>query len=224
MRTHVSESNKDKRIVALCLSLLTLSLGSILFVLWLQYRLGNYHPTGYTPQLTTTEQKTVLTKATQLREKWRSWALAHREELKQMLQAQGDGYAEVDRVWRMLPVPPNFTGSQLTNQDFTSPPYMFTWTALPSGMEKQPAIRDDKVSLERLKKSQSFLEDQRRQYARRFHDLAISQSVAPGHERITLWASGRITRTIQPDHYTPGTSPTEQNTDEEIVAPFDFLQ
>lgn len=224
MRTQVSPSNNDKRLVTICLALIALSAGSILTVLWLQYRLGNYHRTQYAPQLTVTEQNTIQTKANLLRDEWRSWALAHKDELKEMLTAQGDGYAEVDRVWKLLPVPPLFEGSELKNSDFTSPPFMFTWTALPAGMEKNPVIQGDKVALKRFKKSQTFLEEQRRDYAKRFHDLAISQSVNPGKETITLWASGRITRTTHPDHYVQGTPLTEQVTDEEIVPPYDFLQ
>ena len=120
-----------------------------------------------------------LAQAKEMRAHWKSWAMQHQEDLKQMLYAPVADHAALMRVYRVLPstLPPD--GEGLTQQDLNKPKLQFTWqmvTKFQTGQENVgPSILADYV---------------------KFHDICLSSSMKTGATKYDLWASGRVTETI----------------------------
>ena len=114
-----------------------------------------------------------MKKATELRRLWKPWAMRHKPELRQMLEADTGNQMALRRIASTLPILPRDKQAGITLQNLDVRGGSFTWEPSPP--------RKDGLAL-------NWKED----FAR-FHDIALARSVNYELTRYTLWASGRIT-------------------------------
>lgn len=144
-----------------------------------------------------------------LRAHLQPWADANRPLLQQMARAQPGDLAALIRVYdslQRLPFP-LWNGDPRRGHGNENPPFAFN---LPS-----------RLTLTHLQRSQTWQDVRIRTDFARYRDLAVSQSVNVGPAHLTLWASGRITRTTAIDGFPGYGKPGgEDESQQEIVPAF----
>ncbi len=128
-----------------------------------------------------------LAQAKALRAHLHPWGDANRPLLQQMARAQPGDLAALIRVYdslNRLPFP-LWDGDPRLSHGNENPPFAFN---LPS-----------RLTLTHLQRSQTWEDVRIRTDFAQYRDLAVSQSVSVGPAHLTLWASGRITRTTAAD-------------------------
>lgn len=181
-------------------------------------------------ELTDEQKAKRLERAKFLRGRWRVWALAHKDELKRMLDAQPDGQSAFKAVWGAIPTYCN-PSSGISSGDLQADGDIlhgeaFTWNAI---SKSNPGFRESPTAdeLSRLNKSQIVQTATQQADFKQLRDVVISQSVNQGTSSLCLWASGRITerRLIggPPTSLSSSVSIPAQET-QEIVPIYDFLK
>lgn len=152
----------------------------------------------------------------QLREKWRSWALRHKSELRRMLRASPDDHATLAAVYNQLPGFPlrsgagaGFTGKEADDAGFSWQP----------GTKLDPNANFNALQApEAQRNGGQFLAARARKHFSDMRDIELSRSFNRGFSHTILWASGRVT-----EEYDRGNA-GEKPTVEEIEPPYDFLK
>lgn len=170
-----------------------------------------------------------------LREKWRPWALQHKELLKKTLHAQPNDEAAMMALYDALPTwwsveaARKFgggSGGPLGRWDLDPPgeELDFSWQ-MGGKLDKLLMVRSDRAGHAHVAASKQKEHDQIQQKrmallranfkARR--DVALSRSFKASRFNQYLWASGRITQTERDSNLNEGPH-------KEIEPPYDFLQ
>jgi len=163
-----------------------------------------------------------LANAMVLRERWRPWALKHREVINRLLHAKSENYAALTQAYDALPVFPD-ADMHLANIDIDHPLSTdFTWNpSLKAHSNRESSDPEQQAKSLRVNKSVS--ENLRQDFAR-YHDIKISQSFNNGMSNIVLWASGRVTEESVVRQYTPGKPSQVKGAPRQIAPPYDFLK
>lgn len=160
-----------------------------------------------------------------LRDKWRPWALKHKEELKRMLRAESNDHAAFTAVYDAIPALPHVEDAGFTPKelDSSSPEMMFSWQQVG---KLNKSFGTDAKAQEDYKKNQQFRAKRLQRHFATLHDIELSSSMNTGRTHVTFWATGRITRGKWIDN--PNTSagqPTQIEAPlEELQPPYDFLK
>lgn len=130
-----------------------------------------------------------LEQARQLRAHLWPWAQNNKALLQKMAQAQPSDLTALMQVYTSL-------------QHLPFP----LWSGDPrmgQGSEDAPFANDlpSHLTLTHLQRSQDFTETRVKRDFLQLHDLAMAQSVNAGRSHVTIWASGRITQTMETDKF-----------------------
>ena len=130
-----------------------------------------------------------LEQARQLRSHLQEWAQAKRSLLQSMVQARPDDLTALMSVYESLQrLPfPLWPGDPRLGNGTEDAPFAIE---LPS-----------RLTLPHLQRSQELMETRMRRDFAEDRDLAVAQSVNVGPAHLTLWASGRVTRTTARDQF-----------------------
>ena len=182
-------------------------------------------------ELTDEQKATRLARAKFLRAKWRVWALAHQNELKQMLNAKPDDQATFSMVWNSIPAvtakpSDGINSKDLRPEDALLQGVAYTWNPIgkvKAAWQTTPTTED----LSRAALSKNYQGAKLQQDFEQLRDIEISSSVNHGKTKLCLWVSGRITeRTYisgKPTTLPNGVKYPAQEI-KEIVPPYDFLR
>jgi len=182
-------------------------------------------------ELTDEQKAKRLERAKFLRGKWRVWAVAHKDELKQMINAQPDDQAAFMVVWNAIPAAPEQPSDGINSKDLnaegdTSHGEAYTWNAITKANVQfnEPPTADDQ---KRISRSQNYQTATQQEDFKQWRDVEISSSVQTGTSALNLWASGRITERKlidgRPTLSANGVKiPAEEN--QEVVPIYDFLK
>ena len=183
------------------------------------------------PVLSIQERQTILDKAKMLREKWKVWANAHSEIMKQLLHASDKGQAVLTQVYEAVPVVPTTQNAGFTGQDLASLPFQFTWNAATRVHHLNAKQIEDPNARRYMDKEKQFAVKRLQAEFLQMRDVQISQAINFGSDQYELWASGRITQHT----FIPAPSPLSKTLPgqtsapsgwvrQEIMPPYDFLQ
>lgn len=130
------------------------------------------------------QERIVLAKG--IREKWKPWALQHKDLLRKMRQGNPQDASIALEVFTKLPV--KFAGPEavVTFDDLTNGQARFTWQALENNLVRPGAPISRDAQFRKKAVADDFLKE---------HDVLLSSSVNSGKSHINVWASGRITET-----------------------------
>ena len=173
-----------------------------------------------------------LEKANLLRDHWRVWAVAHQDLLRRLRQASPNDYATLMRVYSALP-PTSDKSAGVTSADVSFNPddfnagrgVLFTWQAKGLKMRVSDGmLRSDPDAQTKSDQADKALLEAMKQDFTKYHDIMLSESVAAGRSRITLWVDGRITEmTTQPQRIVG--KPLYVDGPEKVIVPaYDFLK
>lgn len=152
-------------------------------------------------------QIATIAKANDLRAQWFVWASRHKALLRDLVDGQQTDEKTLERVYAFLPPnQPLFTVSAPIPFPAKAP--AFSWQFLSKQQEKVVS-----GAHERLRKNY-----------RAFHDIALSESENIGPWRVTLWASGRVTKTSLVEQHVPGRPAFVETFPQEISPRFAFLK
>lgn len=159
----------------------------------------------------------------ELREKWRPWALKHKEELKRMLNAQPHDQAALAAVYNALPARPTIVDAGFTSTELRSGPVRLGWQP-GAKLWAKAKISDPKRQKQNAEDIRGLAEEMQQNFAA-IRDIKLSSSMNPGRAQTVFWASGRITENQRIDNPThgPGQPALVQATPQEIEPPYDFL-
>ncbi len=130
-----------------------------------------------------------LEQAKELRAHLQGWSQDNRSLLQRMAQARPDDLSALMAMYdslQRLPFP-LWTGDPRLGHGNEDAPFS---VALPS-----------RLTLSHLQRSQDSVETRMRRDFAQYHDLEVAQSVNVGRVHLTLWASGRVTRTTARDQF-----------------------
>ena len=192
----------------------------------------------YSPATAATAQgkrDKYLAKANLLRDHWRVWAVKHQDLLRQLRNAPPNDTATLMRVYSALPSAHALAGDSagvtladlhIDDDDFIAGRGTpFTWQpgALNIRISDVLLRSDPQAQAKSDQSDKAFLKALRRDFAA-YHGIMLSESMAAGSSRITLWADGRITEMVRQDQHIVG-KPTYMNGPEKQLAPaYDFLR
>lgn len=177
-------------------------------------------------QLTNEQRDRTLERAKFLRDKWRPWAVAHKEDLRRMLSAKlGDSVA-FTAVWDAVPAVPINSSDSLRLDDLETggeKNVKFSWNALDKNAFIDPNVPGQEV----VSRSKIVLPVQLKMDFENYHDIQLCSSLNTGNSFVCLWVSGRVTV----GRYSQNSSIKVNDTlriahedHQEVVPPFDFLQ
>lgn len=158
-------------------------------------------------------------RAKELRERFRPWALKHKDIIKRMMQAKPDDQAALMEAWNALPTLPDGAGVDMVWLGMGTPP--FSWAPVirdrlpnPNPSQQESQERSERAHRERLQKN----------FAER-HDIGLSDSVHAGPSKLHFWISGRITEHTLISNPRPkrGAPAFVDAPPQEVVPPYDFL-
>jgi hypothetical protein len=163
-----------------------------------------------------------ITQFRRLRDKWRPWALQHKEELSRMLNAQLNDQDALMAVYNAIPADPHAVG--ITPEDMRSGAVRLGWQS-GAKLWRNLKFRDPQAQ-ERNNKDMRELEAQMQQDFATLRDIKISTSSNTGRLQTVFWASGRITehKMIDNPKHGRGQPALVEAPPEEIELPYDFLK
>jgi hypothetical protein len=160
-----------------------------------------------------------LEKVKLLREKWRPWAIKHKDLLKAMLTAKAGDKAALQAVLDTIPANPGSKGLGISRKDLIPTGDLraamlagtpaFTWQ-VPSNYKVpanfDPKKREEHARMMRMVNARIF-----NNFAY-YRDFELSTSISYSRSMLKLWASGRVTESEPP------------GPQREIMPRFDFLK
>ncbi len=244
--TSASDSVRARRLLILGVLLIAaavaITLGRVIYSHMQQARLTQDRPRDLqygvpvyslaTADQAQTKRQKYLEKASLLRDHWRVWAVEHQDLLRQMRRAAPNDTATLMRVYSALPTTADPSAGVTTaevnfNQDDFNAGrgVLFTWQAgmfnarLSEGMlrsDPQAQAKDEQANT-------AYRRKLRRDFAN-YRDIMLSESVAAGSSRITLWADGRVTEMTRQDQHIVGKPTYVDGPEKELVPAYDFLK
>lgn len=227
-------STRRTTIAAAAMLLVAFSVFGSLFYLQRQAASGPQRRTQaevdamYQPSEKQLEQR--MAKAKWLREKWRPWALQHKDLLKAMLKAKADDTEMLNKVWDEIPRNPIVVGIKAEDlgsfKSRAGGVAWFSWNAIGKSDSQITGAQSEQERRKTLMKA----ERRTKQFAE-VRDVMLSQATLYGSE-IHVWASGRITRSVAKQKIVffehkgkrmRGTTLTD-GPHQEIVPPYEFLR
>lgn len=154
--------------------------------------------TAYNASLDTPEANDAyIAKAKILREEWRTWAMAHKAELKKMLASKPTDKAAFQAVFDAIPHLPTKANCGIGLDEVSMNALLpFTWNAIlkrPSDLSNVA----DPVTREKTKQGEATRFYVVNHEFERLHDIELTESVKTGAHQVHLWVSGRLTQEVQ---------------------------
>jgi len=163
-----------------------------------------------------------IEKATMLRTRYQTWALAHKDVLRQMLHAQPGNEAIMLTAWNAFPANPLLSSAPVPAKDMMSGEPPFSWelgipTLAPPKDADEEKMRKRMIGYTEKKRAKSFS---------KYRDFIISESCNNGRATVALWASGRVTEESLVDNPapSPGAPAAVEAPSVQIAPPYDFLK
>lgn len=230
------ENNSEKRRTRLmatasaAMFLIALAVGGGFLYRSRQAQVGDYGnsrlrmPPGMpSPELAKVQRKARLAKAEMLREKWRVWALRHKDALKRMRAAKPGDKAALAAVWNAIPGQPEARITGFDTQDLNTGVVDASWQP---GFKTVRAKPNDPKSLEQAEEMKKSGEKGLHYYFDRERDVMLSwiSDIGPSLS-VHLWASGRITeQDADVKRDAAGKPVSAEAVQIEIAPPYDFLK
>lgn len=224
-----SEKRRTRRLAtaSAAMFLLALVVGGGFWYRSHQAQIGDYDnaerrmPPGMpSPEVAKVQRQARHAKAEMLREKWRVWAVQHKDALKRM--RTGDK-AALAAVWDAIPGQPQAAVTGLDAQDLNSGVVDASWQPTFKTVRANP---NDPKSVEQVEEMKKSGEQGLRYYFDQERDVMLSWISDIGPSRsVHLWASGRITEQdadVKKD--AAGKVVSAEAVQHEIAPPYEFLR
>lgn len=159
-----------------------------------------------------------------MRDKWRPWALQHKTGLKRMLTANANDRVALKVVYDAVPAIATDKDAGFSKRELRSGPVRLTWQP---GSKLWAKFKSSDFKLQ--KRNDEEIRNMETKVQKDFtsmRDIELSTSINTGRSRLSLWASGRITKSkwIENPNPGPGAPSLVQAPLEEIEPSYDFLK
>lgn len=223
VKAGMEEAARSRRLIIVSASCLTLA---FLFIGFYQFqqrqRLQNtslHMALSLDPQEQEKTRKANISQATMLHEQWKGWAKDHKEVLRTMMYAKRGDPAVFNQLLQALP---NRKESGMVAASFKENGTQFTWQPLGNNFS-QSVIADPNIIAKR-KEEQKAVEALFKEEFTAHGDVIVSRSVNVGPTYISLWASGKVTRTTAKLERVSRASRFVDGPPKVIISSYDFLR